>query len=434
MSYRGMPVVIAPVLLIALISIAIIYHFFLPAPPHTLFMTTGTEGGAFVTLGKRYQQILAREKVHVELLPSLGSVENLARLSDKSFRVDAGFVLGGMGSTPEAKNLVSLGAIRYSPLWVFYRSHETFDDLSKLKGKKIAIGPEGSGVRKFAMDLLRASDAAEPPTVLLDLSAASASKGLLEGRVDAVMLFSTEDNALVQELLRADKVKLMNFRQAEAYTRLFPGLSHVTLPGGILDLSKELPPKDVQLLASTTNLVVRKDLNPSLIYLLMDAAVEIHSTAGWVNKKGEFPSPNEFDFPSSEYAERFYKSGRPFLLNYLPFWVAVFVDRMILILVPVAFILLPLIGIIPRLYAWRNRRKLYRWYGELKNLEFRVRENTEPAKMMEYQGRIDEIEASIDRIRVPLALFGEVYRFKEHLDLVRRKLFRLSQQSKESNP
>lgn len=432
-SRRGLLVMIVSVLLIALISIAIVNRFVLPAPPNTLVMTTGFEGGAYSNFGERYRQILAREKIHLELIPSSGSVENLRRLSDNSFRVDAGFVQAGAGSTPEAKNLVSLGAICYSSLWVFYRNRETLDDLSKLKGKRIAIGPEGSGVRKFSIDLLRAGNAAEPPTLLLDLSSAAARKALLEGSVDAVMIFSTEDNAIVQELLHSEKVKLMNFKVAEAYTRLFPALSHVILPEGILDLSKDMPPKDIHLLAATTSLVVRENLHPALVYLLLDAAVEIHGGAGWVNRRGEFPSPRELDFPSSKYAERFYKSGRPFLLDYLPFWVAASMDRMILILVPIAIILLPVIGNIPHVYGWRNRRKFYRWYGELKNLELEVTENSESEKMVEYQGRLDQIEASINKIRIPLAFFGEVYKLKEHVDLVRGKLTRLSRQSKEGN-
>jgi TRAP-type uncharacterized transport system substrate-binding protein len=432
-SRRGLLVMIALVLF-ALISIVMVYHFVQPAPPNTLVMTTGFEGGAYSNFGERYRQILAREKIHLELIPSSGSVENLRRLADKSFRVDAGFVQAGAGSTPGKKDLVSLGAICYSPLWVFYRSHETLDDLSRLKGKRIAIGPEGSGVRKFAMDLLRAGNAAAPPTRLLDLSSAAARKALLEGTVDAVMIFSTEDNAFVQELLHSEKVKLMNFKEAEAYTRLFPALSHVILPEGILDLSKDMPPKDIHLLASITSLVVRENLHPALIYLLLDAAVEIHGGAGWVNRRGEFPSPRELDFPSSKYAERFYKSGRPFLLDYLPFWVAAFVDRMILILLPIAIILFPVVGNIPRIYGWRKRRKFYRWYGELRNLELEVTENPEPKKMIEYQGKLDQIEASMNKIRIPLAFFGEVYKLKEHIDLVRGKLTRLSWQSKEGKP
>jgi len=421
-SNRSLLVIVGPVLAIALLSVAIAYHL---TPPDNLVMTTGFEGGAYANFGERYRQILAREKINLKVLLSSGSVENLRRLGNKSFRVDAGFVQDGTGTPSEKKDLVSLGAICYSPLWVFYRSQETFDDLSRLRGKRIAIGPEGSGVRKVAIDLLRISNAAEPPTLLLDIPSAAANKALLEGTVDAVMILGSEDNALVKELLYAQKIKLMNFRQAEAYTRLFPALSHVILPEGILDISQGNPPQDIHLLSATTSLIVRKDLHPALIYLLLDAAVEIHSNAGWVNKRGEFPSPKELDFPSSNYAERFYKSGRPFLLDYLPFWVAVWIDRMILILVPVAVVLIPFIRGIPWLYAWRNRRKFYRWYEELKNLESEVVEKPEPGKRMEYQERLAQIEAAISRIRVPLTLFGEVYKLKEHVDLVRTKLAQL---------
>ena len=427
---HGLLAILVSVLFVVLISIIIAYHF--KAPDH-LIMTTGFESGSYQIFGERYREILARDKIHLELLPSSGSVENLKRLNDKSYRVDAGFVQDGMSSPAEAKDLVSLGAIGYLPLWVFYRSEETFDYLSELNGKRIAIGPEGSGVRIFATDLLKLNNSAAPPTVLLDLAGAAANKALLEGTVDAVMMIGTEDNPLVKELLYNPNVKLMTFRQAEAYTRLIPALSHVVLPQGILDISKRIPSQDIHLLAVTTSLIVRKDLNPALVYLLLDAAVEIHSNAGWVHKKGEFPSPRELSFPSSNYAEKFYKSGRPFLLDYLPFGIAAFVDRTILIMVPVAIILIPLIRSIPWLYSWRHRRKFYHWYRELKNLELEVMESPESEDISAYHEKIDRIEASINRIPVPLAFFEEVYKLQEHVDLVRGKLIRLSNQSKEGN-
>lgn len=426
-SDHGLLVILVSILLAALISIIIAYHF---KSPDNLTMTTGFENGSYAIFGERYRQILEREKITLELLPSSGSIENLKRLNDKSYRVDAGFVQDGMSSPAEANNLVSLGAIGYSPLWVFYRGQETFNYLSELKGKRIAIGPEGSGVRKFAIDLLKLNNSAAPPTVLLDLSSDAANKALLEGTVDAVMIIGAEDNALVKELLYNPRVKLMSFRQAEAYTRLIPALSHVVLPQGILDVSKKMPSQDVHLLSVTTSLIVRKDLHPALIYLLLDAAVEIHSDAGWVNKKGEFPTLKELSFPSSNYAERFYRSGRPFLLDYLPFGIAAFVDRTILFMFPVALILIPLIRSIPWVYSWRHRRKFYHWYRELKNLELEVMESSKLEDISGYHEKIDRIEASINRIPVPLAFFEEVYRLQEHVDLVRGKLIRLSNQSK----
>jgi TRAP-type uncharacterized transport system substrate-binding protein len=431
-SSRGRLSIIILVVLIAIICGVILFHFVLFAPPETLVMTTGMEGGTYSVFGRRYQEAMAREKVHLELLPSSGSVENFNRLQDKSFRVDVGFVQGGTISAKEAPNLVSLGGICYSPLWVFYRGQDTFDDLSLLKGKRIAIGPEGSGVRKFSMELLKVSNVADPPTQLLDFSSAAAVKAILEGRVDVIMISSTVDNALVQELLHAEGIKLMNFRQAEAYTRLYPALSQVILPKGILDLSRNKPAMDIHLLATMTSLIVRKKLHPAMMYLLLDAAVDIHGDAGWVHKAGEFPSPKSQDFPLSDIAERFYKSGRPFLLDYLPFLMAAYIDRMILILVPAAVVLIPLLRIIPALYSWWNRRKLYRCYEDLKNLELKIMEDSTPGMMMDYQKMLDRIEIFINEIRVPLALFKEVYTLKEHVDLVRNRLARLDQQSKET--
>ncbi|MEN6320327.1 MAG: TAXI family TRAP transporter solute-binding subunit [Syntrophaceae bacterium] len=429
-SNRVLLIILVSVLLIAFTSTIIAYHF---KAPEKLIMTTGFESGSYAIFGERYRQILAREKIHVDLLPSSGSVENIKRLSDKSYRVDAGFVQDGTSSFLEVKDLVSLGAIGYTPLWVFYRSEETINYLSELNGKKIAIGPKGSGVCKFAIDLLKINKIADPPTVLFDLSGATANKALLEGAVDAVMIIGVEDNTLVKELLYNPKVKLLSFRQAEAYTRLIPALSHVVLPQGILDVSKKMPSQNIDLLAVTTSLIVRKDLHPALIYLLLDAAVEIHSNAGWVNKKGEFPFPKEFSFPSSNYAERFYKSGRPFLLDYLPFGIAAFVDRTILIIVPAAIVLIPLIRSIPWLYSWRHRRKFHKWYRELKNLELEVIENPDPVNISGYYQKIDRIEVSINKISIPLAFFGEVYKLKQHVDLVRGKLIRISKQYREDN-
>jgi TRAP-type uncharacterized transport system substrate-binding protein len=259
-------------ILVGIVVVAVVNHFIEPAPPRNIVMSTGMEGGSYAAYAEWYRQILGRENVSLELLASSGAVENLKRLQDPSSRVDVGFVQGGTSSKSEAPNLVSLGALFYNPLWVFYRGPETHDDLSQFKGMKINIGPEGSGGRKFAIDLLEASKTAEPPTSLLDLANAAAAKELMEGKIDAVMIFGTPDNPIVQELLKKEGVKLLSFSQAEAYTRIFPALSHVILPAGLLDLAKKKPAADVHLLATTTNLVARDTLHPALVYLLLDAA------------------------------------------------------------------------------------------------------------------------------------------------------------------
>jgi TRAP-type uncharacterized transport system substrate-binding protein len=416
-----------PAILLVLFVFWVAYYIVLPAPPNTIVMTTGVEGRAYGVLGERYKQILSRSHVRLKLRSSSGAVENFRRLKDKSLAIDVGFVQGGTSSSADAPNLLSLGSISYNPLWVFYRGAETLDDFSQLKGKRIAIGTEGSGARKFALDLLKASSAADPPTVLFDLADAAAIKAIKEGQIDVVITTGTADNIFVQELLHSQSVKLMSLSQAEAYTRLFPALYHVILPKGIVNLAKRLPPSDIHLIAPATNLIVRNTMHPALMYLLLDAAVEIHGGAGWVHKAGEFPSPKVQDFPLSDQAERFYKTGRPFLLDYLPFWVAVFFDRIIKILIPVVVVLLPLVRIIPWLYSRRNRSKLYRWYGELKYLELEVSEHPQPERIMDYHAKLDRIEASVNKVDVPLAFYNELYTLREHIELVRKKVIGLNQ-------
>jgi TRAP-type uncharacterized transport system substrate-binding protein len=372
---------------------------------------------------------LARDGIRVKLLPSSGMVENLRLLSDESHGVDASFVQGAIGKGEIAANLVSLGSLTYTPLWIFYRSDEILDDPSQLRGKRIVIGPKGSGIQKLSLSLLRAASAADPPTVLLEYPYSAAMEALMAGRVDAVMMFGSADSQVVTKLLNANGIKLMNFSQAEAYTRLFPSLSHVILPRGVLNLPKRLPSSDIHLLSPTANLIVRKGLHPALVYLLLKASVEIHSGAGWVHKAGEFPSLNKQDYPVSDQADRFYKSGGSLLYHTLPFWAATFIDRMILVLIPLGILLFPVIGIMPRIYTWRNRSKYYRWYGELSEIEKKILEHPQPAMLKGFQANLDQIEKAVSDIRVSVGFYDQVFTLKEHIQMVRQKLLRLNHES-----
>ncbi len=391
-------------------------------------MTTGMEGGSFVVFAERYRQVLAREGIRVNLLPSSGATENLKLLSDKSQKVDASFIQGAMGKSEIASNLTSLGSLTYTPLWVFYRGNETLDDLSQLKGKRVVIGPKGSNTQRLAFNLLKAANASDPPTVLHELSYTAAIQAIMAGRVDAVMAFGSADSQTVTTLLHADGIKLMSFSQAEAYTRLFPALSHVILPRGVLNLSKRFPPSDIHLLSPTANLIVRKDLHPALVYLLLKASVEIHSGSGWIHKAGEFPSLTKQDYPVSEQAQRFYRSGGSFLYNYLPFWAATFIDGMILILIPLGILLFPMMGIMPRIYVWRNRSKYYRWYRELGNIEKELSEHPQQESLKNFQVSLDRIEKAVSNIQVSVAFFDRVFTLKEHIQMVRQKLIGLNQE------
>jgi TRAP-type uncharacterized transport system substrate-binding protein len=400
------------------------YHYVRPFPPKSVVMATGMESGAFAHYGERYKQILARDGIRVDLRFTSGAVENLRLLKNRAQRVEAGFVQGGVAGTEPVSNLVSLGNLTYSPLWVFYRGSKVLDDLSQLRGRSIAIGPEGSGVQKFARDLLKAANVTGPETVFHEISYIDAYKEIKEGRLDAVMAFGTADNQIILKFLKEKDIKLMDFSQVEAYTRLFPYLDHVILPRGILDPSKRLPASDVNLLSPKVDLIVQKDMHPALVYLFLKASFEIHGNAGWVHKTGEFPSLNKQDFPISEQAQRFHKAGGSLLYDYLPFWAATFVDRTILLLIPLGVVIIPLVGILPWIYTWRNRSRYYRQYRELRDIEKKITERMQPENMKDLQARLDRVEEAVNRIRVSIAFYDELFILKEHIHMVREHLLR----------
>lgn len=418
-SVRDLILAALPIALITIAAFWIAYQFVRPAPPKTLTMTTGAEGGAYRAYGERYRQILARYDIDLQLRTSSGSVENLKRLQDENSGVDVGFVQSGILGDGDAGDLVSLGSLYYEPLWVFYRGKTTLDKLSQLQGRRVSIGPEGSGIRKLALQLLAANDATEQPTVLLDLPTTEAAEALQKGAIDALFVIAGPDSPAVQKLLRADSVRLMHFSQATAYTRLFPFLSSVVLPQGAIDLARNIPDRDTTLLAPTATLVARDTLHPALVMLLVQAASEVHGHVGLFQRAGEFPAPKVSDFPLSEEARRYYQSGPSFLQRYLPFWVAVFVQRMIVLIVPLIAVLIPLMRILPSLYSWRVMRPIYRYYGELKFLERDLERDRDPQRIPEYLKRLDEIERRVARIKVPVAYSGQFYTLREHIEFVR---------------
>jgi len=398
------------------------FQFVQPAPPKKVVMISGSEGGAYESYAAQYRDLLAADGVAVELRHSEGSVENLKRLMDENSGVSIGFVQGGITKAGDDEDLMSLAGLYYEPLWVFYRGGAELDHISRLRGRRIAIGPEGSGTRPLALQVLKLAGVDERNTTLLDLDANRAADALLRGEIDAAMMVADTDTPLVARLLRDRRVRLMSFAQAEALTRHLHFLSHVVLPEGGVDFAANLPMRDVHLVAPTANLVVRDDIHPALISLLMEAATEIHGGAGLLRKAGEFPSAKGVDLAMSVDAERYLKSGPPFLQRHLPFWLAVLIDRLVVMLVPVLAILIPVVRFTPTVYAWRIKSRIYRWYGKLKVLEIDMQSAKNAGDVGALVERLDAIEQSVSHIPTPLAFSEYLYNLRSHIELVRSRL------------
>jgi TRAP transporter TAXI family solute receptor len=420
-STRDLWMVIAPVVVAVALALFFAFQFVEPGPPDRVVMVTGAVDGGYHMFAQRYKEILARDGVTVDLRISAGSQENVSRLMDEKSDEEVGFFQGGSAFATNAPSLRSLGSIYYEPLWVFYRGTEV-RDFGGLKGKRLAIGPEESGTRALALQLLAVNATVMPPTALLPESGVKANEMLLQGTLDAVFIVGPPESPLVEQLVSAHGIRLLSLERAEAYTRRFPYLTRLTLPRGVFDFVSNNPAQDVTLVSPTANLLVRDTLHPALAFLLMRAAKEIHGNAGLLNKIGEFPAPLNSEFPLTSEAERYYTTGPPFLQRYLPYWIAVMVDRLWIILLPALALLVPITKIIPPLYRWRVRSRIYRWYARLKELELELEDDLPPEKLKELLERLDQIERSVNRINTPLAYSDNLYAFKQNVNLVRQRV------------
>jgi len=400
-------------------------QFIKPAPPRHIVIATGGEGGAYQRFGAAYRPLIERFGIEVVELPSAGAVQNLDWLRDRGKALDVAFMQGGIGAGGENEGLVSLGSIYFEPLWVFYRGAAEIDTVAQLKGKRIAIGGEGSGTRKLSLDLLEASGALAARTRLLPLGGLAAVEALKSGKVDAIFLVGSANTGSIWVSLFTPGFRLMSFAQADASVRRWPFLSKLVLPRGAIDLVRDIPAADVTLVAPVASLVAREEIHPALIDVLLETATEVHGRPGLFQRAGEFPNPrHQVDFPLSPEAERFYQSGRRFLQRYLPFWAATLVDRMLVLLIPLFALAIPLSRILPSLYGWQVRSRIYKWYGQLKFLEEGWRRDPAARPREEWLKELDELESRVNRIRTPLAFANQFYILREHIGLVRRNMQR----------
>lgn len=431
LSVRDLLVTAGPFVLIALALLALAYFALDPTPPKKVVLATGPDQGAYSEFGKRYAAALKQRGIKVELRATQGAAENLKLLRDPASGVDLAFVQGGAGErlraeSPDADEIVSLGSLFYEPVWLFYREDsaqrllktDTLASLTQLPGWKFNIGARGSGAPNLMRRMLEANHVDLAGVTTLRLEQTPAVVSLLGGEIDALVFASAPESLMVQMLLQTPGVKLFDFAQAEAYSRRFPFMSPVTLPRGVVDLSKDLPSTDMHLVAPTAALAAKHGTHPALVQLFVQAAQSIHGEAGWFQHKGEFPSAKNTEWPLSKEAERFYRNGPPVLQQYLPFWLANLIDRMWVALVSIIAILIPMSRIVPPLYEFRIRSRIFRWYGQLRTVENAHGEH--PAEQLLKD--LDGIEARVGRVSVPLSYADELYALRSHINMVRRKL------------
>ena len=389
-------------------------------PPRTIVMATGAEGGANYELGIRYREILARAGVELRLQPTTGSLENLRRLRDSKSGVSVGFTQGGTTTKKESPELESLGTIFYEPLWLFRRG-EIDEGAQGLRGRRLSIGPEGSGGRALALQIISRTKLDSIIGELSGFPPQVAAEKLIAGDIDAAFIVTGWESPVIQSLLNAKGIEADSYLHADALIAIYPFLHKLVLPAGVVDLSTDRPPEDVVLLAPKASLAVRADLHSALQYLLLDAAVQIHSQPGIFQKAGQFPAAESIDLPLSDEAQRFYKRGLPFLQKYLPFWVATLVERMLVVLLPLAAVLYPVFRFLPQIYDWAMQSKIRKLYDEMRAIESEMEANA-GKNVDAIDAKLEELGQRANRLSLPTAYASMLYTLRSHINLVRGRL------------
>lgn len=421
-SWRDALATLTPIVLISAAAIFATLHFIRPAPPDTLTIVGGPAGSNFVGVAEQYRAILERNGVKLTVLPSLGSADNLDRISKGE--VDLALVQSGVTREGDTGDLVSLGTMFRQPVFIFYRAAKPISLLSELAGKRVAVGREGSGTHFLALALLD-GNGIEPggETTLIDLEGEDAKLALLDRKVDAIFLSGDSAGVkTVRDLMHEDGVRLYDFTQGEAYERRFRYLNRLDLPPGAFDLGNNLPDHRITLMAPTVELLAHNDLHPALSDLLIEAANEVHNRGALMQNPGEFPHPIEHDYPMSNDATRYYKSGKGLAYRYLPFWLASLVNRALVVLLPLIVVVIPALRFAPNLYGWRIKRRIYKRYGELMEFEREAIDTMTPEQRSRLLDKLDEIEKSIINAKIPGMFADRLYILRRHIQWVRESL------------
>lgn len=396
------------------------FQFIEPAPPRTLSIATGSSDGAYQFFSQRLRRELAKHEVELIVIETDGSVDNLQRLAGGE--VDVAFLQSGLARPTDYPALESLGSMYFEPVWIFTRSGFSINSLNELAGKTIAVGGAGSGSRLVAAQLLKINELDNSDVILSDVSGMQAVASLVDGSVDALFSVASVSAPMISALLGEQNVQLANLRRAPAYARREPWLTHLELPEGVINLAENIPASSINLLSVKATLIATEELHPALRDLLLQAADTVFSEATVLSAADEFPNMIGADFKPAPEAERYYESGPPFLQRYLPFWVANLVDRLKLLALPLVALLLPLSRLLPPAYRWSVRKKIYRWYEQVQNIDQSASDDSSEDNIARCSHELMRIEGEVREVEVPLAYAHELYVLRQHIALLHAQI------------
>ena len=411
--------------LVFVLLLAILFRFIFPAPPTHLRIAAGSQGSYFHDVASGYKLALAQEGISLEIIQTLGALDNLQLVKDG--KADLALTHDGLIQAKNQPELRSLGSISYEPIWVFRRKGTPIiTDLSQLKGMRINVGPEGSGVRLLALQLLSLSGITPQNSKFFDAPTLKSMALLKSDQLDIGFFMDPPENQNIKSLFTSPDILEVDLKDAEAFHRNLRYLHVTPLAPSTIDLASAQPATEFRTVAVTNTVVVNRQLHPAIQYLMLSIMDKAHHAPSLISAEGEFPSDKDVGLPLSDEADIFYKKGMPFLSQYLPFELASIVERLIKSLLPFLLIIFPMLKFIPSIMKWRTSRKFSRLYKSLGDVDTRMRSNTGQFSAVEYEFMLNRIEDEIALENLSLSS-SEVYVLREHIELVRVQIQRFTE-------
>lgn len=410
-----------PILLLIIASFYITSKFVKPAPKKEITIATGSKNGSYYETAMLYKKLLEKEKVKVNILTSKGSIDNIKLLNEN--KADIAFIQNGTITTKDTDSIKSIASVYYEPLWVFYKNEGyKIDYIIQLITKNISIGEIGSGTYDLASKILKDNGLSNENSTISNYSSSKAKQLLLDGKIDAMFAVTSHNSQVVKSLLANPDINVLNFKRAKAYSRKYSYLESLTLYEGTLDLYRNLPDENINLLATTANLVVRSDFSQELIRILLKKVKEVHKQKDLFAKQGEFPNLKNMKLELHEEAKIYFENGDTWLEKIFPYWIAANIDRLKIFIIPLLTLLFPLFkGVLP-LYQWSMRSKIYKWYDEVKSVEIEIgylnkeQLQTQLEKLQDLQDEISK------ETKVPLSFMGEYYNLIMHINMLEQRI------------
>ncbi len=414
-----------PLIFLLLLALIIVIWLAKPAPPGKVSMATGI-GGSYKVLGEKYRAYFEKKGIELILVDTRGSKENLQHLIDRKDPIQAALVQGGMIAVENLSGVQSLGSVDYEPVWIFYRKntfkegiHVSDRDIAKLR---INIGAVGSGTHAQAVKIMALNHLNPEAPNLSSMSNSEAVSAIEQGAIDAVFLVDGYDSPNVQKLIKNPDIHLVTFSRADAYTHLLPYFEELLVPMGGFDLGKNSPDHPIQLISTTTNLLIDDRLHPAIQVLFLEAAKEINGAKSYFSKAGEFPVYMNTEAPLSQEAKFYYEKGTPTLMKYLPFWLAEFVERMFFLLLPFAAFAYPVIKSIPTYRTNLAKKQINSIYKELDKFEQNTIQTFDPNRRAEYIEILNEMERRVLSSKAAKFATADCYSLRSNIEFIRNAL------------